>query len=54
MESIDRIGKTISGSMSSVNASPARTTRNLKKVDLGAAANYGKEQSVSIVSFIYN
>ncbi|XP_047351772.1 telomere length regulation protein TEL2 homolog isoform X1 [Vespa velutina] len=45
MESIDRIGKTISGSMSSVNASPVRTTRNLKKVDLGAAANYGKEQS---------
>ncbi|XP_043491684.1 uncharacterized protein LOC122517390 isoform X2 [Polistes fuscatus] len=45
MESIDRIGKTISGSTSSVNASPVRTTRNIKKVDLGAAANYGKDQS---------
>nr|XP_050850642.1 telomere length regulation protein TEL2 homolog isoform X1 [Vespula vulgaris] len=45
MESIDRIGKTIPGSISSVNASPARITRSLKKVDLGAAANYGKEQS---------
>ncbi|KAI4501191.1 hypothetical protein M0802_003564 [Mischocyttarus mexicanus] len=50
MESIDRIGKTISGSTSSINASPARTTRNIKKVDLGAAANYGKDQSSAFSS----
>lgn len=45
MESIDRIGKTVQGSTSSANASPARTTRSIKKVDLGAAATYGKDQS---------
>lgn len=45
MDSIDRIGKTIQGTTPSANASPARTTRTIKKVDLGAAANYGKEQS---------
>jgi len=36
------------------NASPARTARIIKKVDLGAAANYGKEQSnVSLKLFFY-
>lgn len=44
MDSIDRINKT-STSITSINASPARVTRTIKKVDLGAAANYGREQS---------
>lgn len=44
MDSIDRVSKTIT-STTSTNASPARMTRIIKKVDLGAAANYGREQS---------
>lgn len=40
-----QIGKSAQISIPSTNTSPARTTRPLKKVDLGAAANYGKEQS---------
>lgn len=43
LDNINQIGKT--AQTSSTNASPARTTRAIKKVDLGAAANYGKEQS---------
>ncbi|KAL6262070.1 hypothetical protein P5V15_007164 [Pogonomyrmex californicus] len=42
LDNINQIGK--STQISSANASPART-RIIKKVDLGAAANYGKEQS---------
>lgn len=42
IENIDRIGK-IPSSISS-NPSPARASRPIKKVDLGAAANYGKDQ----------
>ncbi|KAK2584159.1 hypothetical protein KPH14_006590 [Odynerus spinipes] len=42
---LDQIKRTIQGPTSSENASPARTTRTIKKVDLGAAANYGKEQT---------
>lgn len=45
MDNIDRINKTTSVSTTSTNASPARMPRIIKKVDLGAAANYGKEQS---------
>lgn len=44
MDSIDRVSKTTT-STTSTNASPARMTRTIKKVDLGAAANYGREQS---------
>lgn len=44
MDSMDRVNKTIT-STTSTNASPARVTRTIKKVDLGAAANYGREQS---------
>lgn len=43
LDNINQIGK--SAQTSSTNASPARTARTIKKVDLGAAANYGKEQS---------
>lgn len=43
MDSMDRVNKTIT-STTSTNASPARVTRTIKKVDLGAAANYGREQ----------
>ncbi|XP_043460844.1 telomere length regulation protein TEL2 homolog [Leptopilina heterotoma] len=43
IENIDRIGK-IPSSISS-NPSPSRASRPIKKVDLGAAANYGKDQS---------
>ncbi|XP_012287625.1 uncharacterized protein LOC105703665 [Orussus abietinus] len=42
-ESIDRIGKTSQPS-TPANTSPARIARAIKKVDLGAAANYGKDQ----------
>ena len=36
------------------NASPARAARSIKKVDMGAAANYGKEQSsVNIQTFSF-
>lgn len=46
MDNINQIGKSAQISVPSANASPARgTTRTIKKVDLGAAANYGKEQS---------
>ncbi|XP_048507262.1 clathrin interactor 1 isoform X2 [Athalia rosae] len=44
-ESIDRIAKTPQSSTSSTNQSPVKTSRVFKKVDLGAAANYGKDQS---------
>lgn len=46
LDNINQIGKTTTQiSIPSTNTSPARTTRPIKKVDLGAAANYGKEQS---------
>lgn len=45
LDNINQIGKTAQISIPSTNTSPARTTRSIKKVDLGAAANYGKEQS---------
>ncbi|CAK9806643.1 Clathrin interactor 1 [Anthophora quadrimaculata] len=48
MDSIDRVSKTTSAA--STNASPARMTRTIKKVDLGAAANYGREQSNNGIS----
>ncbi|CAK9800597.1 Clathrin interactor 1 [Anthophora plagiata] len=48
MDSIDRVSKTTS--TTSTNASPARMTRTIKKVDLGAAANYGREQSNNGIS----
>ncbi|CAL1673232.1 unnamed protein product [Lasius platythorax] len=46
-DTLDNInhGKPAQISIPSTNTSPARTTRTIKKVDLGAAANYGKEQS---------
>nr|XP_034191969.1 telomere length regulation protein TEL2 homolog isoform X2 [Osmia lignaria] len=44
MDNIDRINKTAASTVST-NASPARMPRAIKKVDLGAAANYGREQS---------
>lgn len=44
MDSIDRVNKSAT-SATSTNASPARMPRTIKKVDLGAAANYGREQS---------
>ncbi|KAK9302469.1 hypothetical protein QLX08_005542 [Tetragonisca angustula] len=50
MDSIDRINKTAITSITSTNASPARVTRTIKKVDLGAAANYGREQSNNGIS----
>ncbi|CAD1480470.1 unnamed protein product, partial [Heterotrigona itama] len=49
MDSIDRINKTAT-SITSTNVSPARVTRTIKKVDLGAAANYGREQSNNGIS----
>lgn len=42
-ENINQISKSAQVSVPSTNASPTRTTRTVKKVDLGAAANYGKE-----------
>ncbi|XP_018377533.1 PREDICTED: telomere length regulation protein TEL2 homolog isoform X1 [Trachymyrmex cornetzi] len=45
LDNINQIGKSAQTSIPSTNTSPARTTRTIKKVDLGAAANYGKEQS---------
>jgi len=47
LDNINQIGKSAQTSIptNSTNVSPARTTRTIKKVDLGAAANYGKEQS---------
>lgn len=52
IDNINQIGKSTQISVPSANASPARTTRTIKKVDLGAAANYGKEQSnVSVQAF---
>lgn len=49
MDSIDRVNKTAT-STTSTNASPARMPRTIKKVDLGAAANYGREQSNNGIS----
>ncbi|XP_015429698.1 PREDICTED: uncharacterized protein LOC107186364 isoform X1 [Dufourea novaeangliae] len=54
MDSTDRVNKTTSVSTASTNASPARLPRTIKKVDLGAAANYGREQSNNGVSGIQN
>jgi len=47
LDNINQIGKSAQTSIptNSTNVSPARTTRTIKKVDLGAAANYGKDQS---------
>ncbi|XP_076667720.1 clathrin interactor lqfR isoform X2 [Andrena cerasifolii] len=45
MDPMDRVNKTSSMPTISTNASPARTARTIKKVDLGAAANYGREQA---------
>lgn len=45
LDNINQTGKSAQTSIPSTNASPARTARAIKKVDLGAAANYGKEQS---------
>lgn len=45
LDNINQIGKPAQISIPSTNTSPARTMRTIKKVDLGAAANYGKEQS---------
>ncbi|XP_076246198.1 clathrin interactor lqfR [Calliopsis andreniformis] len=50
MDPTDRVNKTSSISTTTNNASPARTTRTIKKVDLGAAANYGREQSNNGIS----
>jgi len=51
---MNQIGKSTQITVPSANASPARTARIIKKVDLGAAANYGKEQSnVSLKLFFY-
>ncbi|KAL6434931.1 hypothetical protein ACFW04_005238 [Cataglyphis niger] len=50
LDNINQIGKPAQISIPSTNTSPARTTRTIKKVDLGAAANYGKEQSNSSAS----
>ncbi|XP_014219643.1 telomere length regulation protein TEL2 homolog [Copidosoma floridanum] len=44
METIDRVPKPISIAPVISNASPARTPKTIKKIDLGAAANYGKDQ----------
>lgn len=45
MENIERsvVSKPKSPTLPSVNLSPARTPRTIKKIDLGAAANFGKE-----------
>ncbi|XP_014467346.1 PREDICTED: telomere length regulation protein TEL2 homolog [Dinoponera quadriceps] len=45
MDNIHQIGKSTQISIPSATSSPVRTSRPIKKVDLGAAANYGKEQS---------
>lgn len=45
LDNRNQIGKSAQTSISPTNVSPARITRTIKKVDLGAAANYGKEQS---------
>lgn len=45
LDNINQIGKSAQTSIPSTNTSPARTTRTIKKVDLGAAVNYGKEKS---------
>lgn len=42
--SLDQIRRATRGFPVSANTSPARAPRTIKKVDLGAAANYGKEQ----------
>ena len=45
MDPMDRVNKTSSLPTIPTNPSPARTARTIKKVDLGAAANYGREQA---------
>ncbi|XP_011140638.1 telomere length regulation protein TEL2 homolog isoform X1 [Harpegnathos saltator] len=50
MDNIHQIGKSTQISIPSTTSSPVRTTRPIKKVDLGAAANYGKEQSSNSIS----
>ncbi|XP_053991624.1 uncharacterized protein LOC128883371 [Hylaeus volcanicus] len=50
MDNTDRLSKTTSVPTASTNASPARLPRTIKKVDLGAAANYGREQSNNGIS----
>ncbi|XP_018338673.1 PREDICTED: telomere length regulation protein TEL2 homolog isoform X1 [Trachymyrmex septentrionalis] len=54
LDNINQIGKSAQTSIPSTNTSPARTTRTIKKVDLGAAANYGKEQSNNSASVQQN
>lgn len=50
METIDRVAKPISIT-TVTNSSSARNPRIIKKIDLGAAANFGKEQpSVNLMS----
>lgn len=44
-ESIDRVAKISQPSTPVANQSPVKTPRSFKKVDLGAAASYGKDQS---------
>ena len=53
LDNINQIGKSAQISVPSANASPERTTRTIKKVDLGAAANYGKEQSNVSLESVY-
>ncbi|XP_033340524.2 clathrin interactor lqfR isoform X1 [Megalopta genalis] len=54
MENSDHVNKISTVSAASTNASPARFPRTIKKVDLGAAANYGKEQSNNGISGLQN
>ncbi|XP_031844080.1 clathrin interactor lqfR isoform X2 [Nomia melanderi] len=54
MENADHVNKTNTVSTASTNASPARFLRTIKKVDLGAAANYGREQSNNGISGLQN
>ncbi|XP_076302235.1 clathrin interactor lqfR isoform X2 [Lasioglossum baleicum] len=54
MENSDHVNKISNVSVASTNASPARFPRTIKKVDLGAAANYGREQSNNGVSGLQN
>ncbi|XP_011505666.1 PREDICTED: telomere length regulation protein TEL2 homolog [Ceratosolen solmsi marchali] len=44
MDSIERVSKPTTSVASTNNSSPTRVPRIIKKVDLGAAANYGKDQ----------
>ncbi|XP_076645467.1 clathrin interactor lqfR isoform X2 [Halictus rubicundus] len=54
MENSDHVNKISNVSVASTNASPARFPRTIKKVDLGAAANYGREQSNNGISGLQN